>query len=146
MCSGRLNGELRVRSHDAATWHFPSINGHVRMADGAFHFWDAPDDFAHAKLSLLFEGDRLYLHHAEGHFGAVPVSVTGEGCAAFVRCALNGKPFPVPVVSEGPSSHAPVPDSLSRSTQLRLAAYKMQCLHLVIDAVGKQGTSFSEAV
>ncbi|KAK9840821.1 hypothetical protein WJX81_007219 [Elliptochloris bilobata] len=75
---GRLNGELRVRSHNAATWHFPSVSGHVRVADGAFHFWDAPDDFSRAKLSLVFEGDRLYLHHAQGNFGAVPVTVTGD--------------------------------------------------------------------
>lgn len=66
-----------MRSYDAATWHFPSISGHVRVSDGAFHFWDAPDDFSRAELSLKFEGDRLYLHHAQGHFGAVPVMVTG---------------------------------------------------------------------
>ena len=66
-----------MRSYDAATWHFPSISGHVLVSDGAFHFWDAPDDFSCAKLSLNFEGDRLYLHHAQGYFGAVPVTVTG---------------------------------------------------------------------
>ncbi len=66
-----------MRSHNAATWHFPTIAGSVRISDGAFHFWDAPDDFSRSDLTLLFEGDRLYLHHAQGHFGAVPVAVTG---------------------------------------------------------------------
>jgi hypothetical protein len=27
---GRLDGELRLRSHDAETWHLPSFGGRVR--------------------------------------------------------------------------------------------------------------------
>ncbi len=50
----------------------------MRGADLAFHFFDAPDDFSRAQLDLLFEGDRMYLHGALGHFGAVPLTLTGE--------------------------------------------------------------------
>ena len=27
---GRISGELSLRAHDAATWHFPSFGGRVR--------------------------------------------------------------------------------------------------------------------
>jgi hypothetical protein len=66
-----------VQSYDAATWRFPAIRGRLRCAGGGFHFFDAPDDFSATKLDLLFEGERLYLHGAQGMFGAVPISVTG---------------------------------------------------------------------
>lgn len=29
-------------------------------------------------MDLLFERDRVYLHKAHGHYGAVPLSVSGE--------------------------------------------------------------------
>ncbi len=48
-----------------------------RVKDGAFHFWDAVDDFSRTNMDLIFEHDRLYLHDASGHFGAVPMSITG---------------------------------------------------------------------
>ena len=48
-----------------------------RVTNGAFHFWDATDDFSKTNMDLLFEGDRLYLHKATGYFGAVPMSITG---------------------------------------------------------------------
>lgn len=48
-----------------------------RVTDGAFHFWDATDDFSATNMDLLFETDRLYLHKATGFFGAVPMSITG---------------------------------------------------------------------
>jgi len=47
------------------------------VKDGAFHFWDAVDDFSRTNMDLIFEHDRLYLHDASGHFGAVPMSITG---------------------------------------------------------------------
>ena len=53
-----------------------------RVTDGAFHFWDATDDFSKTNMDLLFEGDRLYLHKATGYFGAVPMSITGAHPAA----------------------------------------------------------------
>ena len=48
-----------------------------RVKDAAFHFWDAVDDFSRTNMDLIFEHDRLYLHDASGHFGAVPMSITG---------------------------------------------------------------------
>ena len=48
-----------------------------RVKDGTFHFWDAVDDFSRTNMDLIFEHDRLYLHDASGHFGAVPMSITG---------------------------------------------------------------------
>lgn len=39
------------------------------------HFWDAPDDILGANMDLVFEGDRVYLHNARGHFGGVPLRV-----------------------------------------------------------------------
>ena len=76
--AGRLNGKLRILSHDRDTWRFPAIRGRLRCAGGAFHFFDAPDDFSGTRLDLLFEGDRLYLHGAQGRFGAVPITVNGD--------------------------------------------------------------------
>lgn len=45
---------------------------------GDFHFWDAPDDISGARLELVLERDRLYLHHARGFYGAVPLTVSGD--------------------------------------------------------------------
>lgn len=45
--------------------------------DVDLHFWDAPDDIHGARMDLLFERDRVYLHKATGHFGAIPLSVSG---------------------------------------------------------------------
>lgn len=49
-------------------------------ADIDLHFWDAPDELLGCAMDLLFERDRVYLHKAHGHYGAVPLSVSG-GCA-----------------------------------------------------------------
>ena len=75
--AGRLNGRLRLLSNDADSWRFPVIRGRIRGHDLGFHFFDAPDDFSRTRLDLMFEGDRLYLHNTQGHFGAVPMSFTG---------------------------------------------------------------------
>ena len=53
------------------------VHAERRVKDGAFHFWDAVDDFSRTNMDLIFEHDRLYLHDASGHFGAVPMSITG---------------------------------------------------------------------
>lgn len=29
---GRINGDLRLRAHDDATWHFPSFGGRLKCA------------------------------------------------------------------------------------------------------------------
>lgn len=50
----------------------------MRGSDLGFHFFDAPDDFSQTQLDLLFEGDCMYLHGAQGYFGAVPLTLTGE--------------------------------------------------------------------
>ena len=75
--AGRLNGKLRVVCNDEESWRFPVIKGRLRGHNLAFHFFDASDDFSATKLDLLFEGDRLYLHGAQGFFGAVPLNLTG---------------------------------------------------------------------
>ena len=59
--------------------------GSVRARAGAFHFWDATDDFTQVNMDLLLEGDRLYLHNAHGHFGAAPLTMTGVALL-FVLC------------------------------------------------------------
>lgn len=46
-------------------------------ADVDLHFWDATDELLGCQMDLLFERDRVYLHKAHGHFGAVPLSVSG---------------------------------------------------------------------
>jgi hypothetical protein len=74
---GRANGQLVIRSHDAATWHYPEFHGRVAVRGSRFHFWDATDEIE-GDLDLLFEGDRLYLHNARGAFGAVPMTLTGD--------------------------------------------------------------------
>ena len=61
-----------------------------RVTDGAFHFWDATDDFSATNMDLLFETDRLYLHKATGFFGAVPMSITGAGHSL---CCINSLSF-----------------------------------------------------
>lgn len=48
------------------------------LPDVDLHFWDAPDDIVGATMDLLFERDRVYLHKANGSFGAIPLSVSGE--------------------------------------------------------------------
>lgn len=76
--AGRVNGKLRISANDKETWKFPAIRGRVRGSDLAFHFFDAPDDFSRTKLDLIFEGDRLYFHGAQGFFGAVPITLNGD--------------------------------------------------------------------
>jgi hypothetical protein len=49
----------------------------IRVKNASFHFWDAVDDFSRTNMDLIFEQDRLYLHDTSGHFGAVPMSITG---------------------------------------------------------------------
>ena len=75
---GRVSGELRLRSHNEETWRFPSLRGRVKCRGLDFHFWDSPDSLSGANMDLLFEGDRLYLHNASGHFGAVPITLAGD--------------------------------------------------------------------
>lgn len=79
--AGRLNGSFKMHCYDAATWHLPSFSGRIHTNGGAFHIWDATDDFSEVAMDLLFEHDRLYMHNAKGFFGAVPMSMTGV-CAS----------------------------------------------------------------
>lgn len=78
IAAGRATGELTIRSHDPASWHFPEFHGRVAVREAEFHFWDATDDIGGATLDLLFERDRLYLHNASGRFGDVPLKLTGD--------------------------------------------------------------------
>ena len=104
--AGRINGKLRVQSNDVDSWRFPVIKGRLRGNDLGFHFFDAPDDFSKTKLDLLFEGDRLYMHGAQGFFGAVPMTLTGVYIAWELQvspCYLAARCIPH-VLSE-PSQH-----------------------------------------
>lgn len=76
--AGRMDGEFRMRAHDAATWRFPTFGGRVRCTGMAMHFWDATDDLTDVNMDLLLEGERLYFHNATGRFGAAPLVLTGE--------------------------------------------------------------------
>ncbi len=104
--AGRINGKLRVQSNDVDSWRFPVIKGRLRGTDLGFHFFDAPDDFSKTKLDLLFEGDRLYMHGAQGFFGAVPMTLTG-GCIAWELqvspCCFAA--WCIPHNLSGPSQH-----------------------------------------
>ena len=62
-----------------------------RVNNASFHFWDAVDDFSRTNMDLIFEHDRLYLHDASGHFGAVPMSITGTLAALTFFYVCNTK-------------------------------------------------------
>lgn len=67
-----------MHAYDETSWRLPFFDGRIKCRNVAFHFWDATDDFSKTNLDLLFEGHRLYLHGANGKFGAVPMSLTGD--------------------------------------------------------------------
>lgn len=75
--TGRLDGELKVHCHDAATWKFPSFAGQVACRGLDFHFWDAVDDLSKTNIDLVFDDQRLYMHNAIGMFGSVPLTLSG---------------------------------------------------------------------
>jgi hypothetical protein len=76
---GRMNGEVGVRFHDAKTWHdFPDLSGKLRVSDGEFHIWNAPDDFEGVNVDLVFEGSKIFLHNCTGKYGAIPLALTGS--------------------------------------------------------------------
>lgn len=77
-CVGRVNGELKLHCHDAATWRFPSFSGNVACRGLDFHFWDAVDDLSCTDMDLVFDRQRLYMHNASGMFGSVPLTLSGE--------------------------------------------------------------------
>eukprot|EP00798_Chlamydomonas_sp_ICE-L_P004358 gene4358-14478_t len=76
--SGRADGEIKIVSRDEATWGFPELYGLVHCKDVDLHFWDSPDDITKANMDLIFERDRMYLHGAQGYFGAAPLRLTGD--------------------------------------------------------------------
>ncbi|KAL0030394.1 hypothetical protein WJX79_000988 [Trebouxia sp. C0005] len=76
--AGRLDGELKVHCHDAATWKFPSFAGQVACRGLDFHFWDAVDDLSKTNIDLVFDDQRLYMHNAIGMFGSVPLTLSGD--------------------------------------------------------------------
>ena len=76
---GILNGECRLKFYDYKTWNrYPDFTGKINCKKGAFHIWDAPDDFEDVDMDLVFENDRMYFLNAEGKYGAVPVSAVGD--------------------------------------------------------------------
>lgn len=89
-CAGRLNGELKLHCHDAATWRFPSFSGKVACRGLDFHFWDAVDDLSRTHIDLVFDHQRLYMHNASGLFGSVPLTLSGDS-ASPVMCCLTAE-------------------------------------------------------
>ena len=92
-CAGRLNGELNLRCHDAASWRFPSFSGKVACRALNFHFWDAVDDLSRTDIDLVFDDQRLYMHNASGLFGSVPLTLSGDPafpctCCVFTMCII----------------------------------------------------------
>jgi len=78
MATGRMNGEMKVHCHNAATWKFPSFSGQVACRGIDFHFWDAVDDLSSTDIDLVFDDQRLYMHNASGMFGSVPLTLSGK--------------------------------------------------------------------
>jgi len=72
---GRVDGELRIHHKGNG---FPDLSGTVKCRDTGFHFWDAPDDLRGVNMDLIFQGQRLYLHNAQGWYGAVPLHISGD--------------------------------------------------------------------
>jgi len=113
---GTLTGSLEIGLTDTAAWTvFPNFNGRIQVADAAFHFWDSPDDFARAHMTLLFERDRMYVHSARAMFGALDLTAGGDiglnpDCGQYsiqakvdavdvnaLRATFGGRPMPYPV-------------------------------------------------
>jgi hypothetical protein len=76
--SGNLNGEVSLHCYDEASWDFPLLSGSVRGTGLRFHIVDAPDDFAGVDADFLLEGRRIYFHGAQGMYGAIPLTATGD--------------------------------------------------------------------
>ena len=76
--AGRVDGELRLRSHSRESWKFPEFGGQIRCRGVNLHFWDSTDSFADTDVDLVFEGTRMYLHGGKGFYGAVPITASGD--------------------------------------------------------------------
>lgn len=100
MHAGRLDGEINILAKDKSTWLFPEFSGELRGKHLRFHFYDATDDFADTELDLVFQKRRMYIHNGRGHYGHVPITVTGD---------LDLNPLPVKSLLLGPDAkvHAP---------------------------------------
>ena len=113
--AGRVTGELTAAFDDAASWRFPRLGGRVRGTGLDFHFWGSPDDCESVDVDLVLENDTLYVHRADGRYGAAPLRVAGDvrldpevggyrlaADAApteinALRASLGVRPLPVPV-------------------------------------------------
>jgi len=78
MHGGRLDGEIRISCTSPSSWAFPDFAGQIKGKNLWFHFFDSTDDFADTAVDLVFEGQRMYIHGGEGHFGHVPLTLTGD--------------------------------------------------------------------
>lgn len=113
---GRCDGELLLSMHEEDDWNvFPQFGGHVAVRGGAFHFWDAPDDFSETAMDLRFEGELCHLVSGRGRFGAVPLHASGRlgmnpetgqydlradvapADVNAVRATLGARPLPYPM-------------------------------------------------
>lgn len=113
---GRCDGELQILMRDEDDWNvFPQFGGRIMVRDGAFHFWDAPDDFSGTEMDLRFEGETCHLVGGRGRFGAVPLRASGRlgmnpetgqydlraeippADVNAVRATLGARPLPYPV-------------------------------------------------
>lgn len=91
-------------------------------ADVDLHFWDATDELLGCQMDLLFERDRVYFHKAHGHFGAVPLNVSGIVETKFEAVEIVPSLFETkfetlrPVETLRPLSH-PHNDTISRRVE-----------------------------
>lgn len=100
MHAGRLDGEINILAKDQGTWLFPEFCGELRGKHLRFHLYDATDDFADTELDLVFQKRRMYIHNGRGHYGHVPITVTGD---------LDLNPLPVKNVLLGPNAKVYAP-------------------------------------
>ena len=74
---GQADGEACLTCNSPATWTFPDFEVNWKGKQLWFHFFDLDDDFADTDVDLVFEGQRMYIHGGEGHFGHI-LTVTGD--------------------------------------------------------------------
>uniref|UniRef100_A0A2P2KTP8 Uncharacterized protein MANES_13G069700 n=1 Tax=Rhizophora mucronata TaxID=61149 RepID=A0A2P2KTP8_RHIMU len=57
---------------------FPNLHGQLDVTGLAFQILDAPSLFSDISASLVFRGQRIFLHNACGWFGDVPLETSGD--------------------------------------------------------------------
>ncbi|KAL5559228.1 hypothetical protein UlMin_035439 [Ulmus minor] len=73
---GRATGEVHLCMSTGES--FPNLHGQLDVTGLAFQICDAPSWFSEISASLCFRGQRIFLHNANGFFGAVPLEASGD--------------------------------------------------------------------